>query len=82
MTGYSVRLEEPREASGSLDQHASSFRKRIILLTASAVVLDGLDNQLLGFAIPAVIKDWSIARDAFAPILDRKSTRLNSSHVD
>ena len=69
MTGYSVRLEEPREASASLDQHASSFRKRIILLTASAVVLDGLDNQLLGFAIPAVIKDWSIARDAFAPIL-------------
>ena len=48
---------------------AASFQKRIILLTASAVVLDGLDNQLLGFAIPAVVKDWNIARDAFAPIL-------------
>lgn len=47
----------------------SGFQKGIVFLTALAVVLDGLDNQLLGFAIPALVKDWGVDRGAFSPII-------------
>jgi len=32
-------------------------------------VLDGADNQLLGIAIPELMRDWSAPRAAFAPVL-------------
>jgi AAHS family 4-hydroxybenzoate transporter-like MFS transporter len=32
-----------------------------------AIVMDGFDGQLIGFAIPSIIKEWGITRDAFAP---------------
>jgi MFS transporter, AAHS family, 4-hydroxybenzoate transporter len=44
-------------------------QKYAIALVALAVVLDGFDNQLLGFAIPALIADWGLARTDFAPAL-------------
>ncbi len=40
-----------------------------IFLAALAIIFDGLDNQLLGFAIPAIVKDWHVTRAAFAPIV-------------
>ena len=42
-------------------------RKMVLFLCALAVVLDGLDSQILGFAIPALIKAWGAARADFAP---------------
>ena len=30
---------------------------------------DGLDTQILGFAIPSMIKEWSVTRGDFAPAL-------------
>ncbi len=47
----------------------TGFQKRVLAIAALAVVLDGLDNQLLGFAIPALIKEWGVGRDVFAPIV-------------
>jgi AAHS family 4-hydroxybenzoate transporter-like MFS transporter len=44
-------------------------QKSAAALVALGVVLDGFDSQLLGFAIPALIKDWGIARADFAPAL-------------
>lgn len=44
-------------------------RKQVLLLCALAIILDGLDNQILGFAIPSMIKEWSVTRGDFAPAL-------------
>jgi AAHS family 4-hydroxybenzoate transporter-like MFS transporter len=38
-------------------------------LAALSVVLDGFDSQLIGFAVPVLIKEWGITRAAFAPAL-------------
>jgi AAHS family 4-hydroxybenzoate transporter-like MFS transporter len=37
-----------------------------VLLTALTVVFDGADNQLLANAIPAIGREWGVARSAFA----------------
>lgn len=47
----------------------SLVQKGVVALAALAVIFDGLDNQLVGIAIPALIKDWHLARAAFAPAL-------------
>lgn len=44
-------------------------RKLVLLLAALAIVLDGLDNQVLGFAIPSMIAEWKVARSDFASAL-------------
>jgi MFS transporter, AAHS family, 4-hydroxybenzoate transporter len=45
----------------------TSFQKIVIALAAMSVVVDGFDSQLIGFAIPAIAKEWGIARGTFAP---------------
>lgn len=47
----------------------TSFQKRAAILAILAVVLDGFDIQLLGVAIPALMKDWNLPREAFVPVL-------------
>lgn len=42
----------------------SRFQIQAVLMIATAVVLDGLDNQMLGLAAPSLIKEWGIQRDA------------------
>jgi AAHS family 4-hydroxybenzoate transporter-like MFS transporter len=56
---------------GSLAEEGvwSRPRKQVLLLCALAIALDGLDNQILGFAIPSMIKEWSVTRGDFAPAL-------------
>lgn len=52
----------------ALDQGPfSGLQKSVIFLCAMAIVLDGFDGQLIGFAIPMIIKEWGITRAAFAP---------------
>jgi AAHS family 4-hydroxybenzoate transporter-like MFS transporter len=41
----------------------------LITLTALAIVFDGIDNQLLGIVIPNVMREWSLPRSAFAPVI-------------
>jgi len=45
------------------------YQRALVALTALTIVFDGADNQLLGAAIPAMMRDWSIGRAVFAPIL-------------
>jgi AAHS family 4-hydroxybenzoate transporter-like MFS transporter len=45
----------------------SPFQKRLLVLAALAFAVDGLANQVLGLAVPALIRDWHVTRDAFAP---------------
>ena len=53
-----------------LETGRSSLRlKFILLLAALAIILDGADIQLLAVAIPALMKDWHLARSAFAGVV-------------
>jgi AAHS family 4-hydroxybenzoate transporter-like MFS transporter len=45
----------------------TTMQKLVVFLAAMAIVADGFDGQLIGFAIPSIIKEWAITRDAFAP---------------
>src|SRR5438132_7120300 len=47
----------------------SGYQKLLILGTALTIILDGINNQLLGNAVPALMKDWSLPRGAFTTVL-------------
>jgi MFS family permease len=44
-------------------------QKRWTILAALAIIFDGFDIQILGFAIPSMIREWHVARSAFGPVL-------------
>lgn len=45
------------------------LQKIAVVLAALSIVVDGFDSQLIGFAIPMLIKEWNITRNAFAPVV-------------
>ncbi len=47
----------------------SSYQKLLTVLAALAVIFDGFDIQILGFAIPALTREWHVARSDFGPVL-------------
>lgn len=54
----------------ALDDGPYAMLQRIaVVLAALSIVVDGFDSQLIGFAIPVLIKEWGIARNAFAPVV-------------
>jgi AAHS family 4-hydroxybenzoate transporter-like MFS transporter len=44
----------------------SVYQRTVVAATALMIVLDGLDGQLLGNAVPAMMRDWDLPRAAFA----------------
>ena len=47
----------------------SRYQKLLTTLAAIAIIFDGFDIQILGFAIPSLIREWHVARSAFGPVL-------------
>jgi MFS transporter, AAHS family, 4-hydroxybenzoate transporter len=47
----------------------SGYQRWIVFLTALTIIFDGIDNQLLGVAIPSIMSEWHVARSAFSPIV-------------
>ena len=47
----------------------TALQKAVVLLAALSIVVDGFDGQLIGFAIPVLLKEWNLARSAFAPVV-------------
>src|SRR5262245_26721454 len=47
----------------------TGYQKLLIFGTALTIILDGIDNQLLGNAIPALMREWSLPRAAFTTVL-------------
>jgi MFS transporter, AAHS family, 4-hydroxybenzoate transporter len=45
------------------------YQKLLVAGTALAIILDGLDNQLLSAAVPALMREWGLGRPAFASVL-------------
>jgi len=44
------------------------YRVGVVLLVAITVVLDGLDNQMLGLAAPALLREWGLERSVLGGI--------------
>jgi AAHS family 4-hydroxybenzoate transporter-like MFS transporter len=44
------------------------YQKRVLLLVALTVIFDGLDIQILGLAIPSLMKEWNSTRAVFSPV--------------
>ncbi len=59
----STGLYDVREA---IDRGFSPLQKTMYLLASLAMILDGFDGQLIGFAIPAIIREWGVPREAFS----------------
>ena len=47
----------------------TGYQKFVTALSALAVIFDGFDILILGFAIPSLIKEWGLGRPAFGPVL-------------
>lgn len=45
------------------------YQRVLVGLTALAIIFDGIDNQLMGVAIPTIMREWSVARSDFAPVV-------------
>ena len=45
------------------------YQQGLVLLAALTIVFDGIDNQLLGVSIPAIMREWAASRAAFAPVV-------------
>jgi AAHS family 4-hydroxybenzoate transporter-like MFS transporter len=45
------------------------FAKLATLLFAIAIIFDGFDISIVGFAVPSIIQDWHLPRASFAPLL-------------
>jgi AAHS family 4-hydroxybenzoate transporter-like MFS transporter len=43
--------------------------KLVTVLCALALVFDGFDISIIGFAIPSILRDWHLSRASFAPLL-------------
>src|SRR5213595_1357914 len=50
------------------DAHWSGYQKLLVFATATTIILDGLDNQLMNAAVPALMREWSLPRPAFVPV--------------
>ena len=46
-----------------------AYQRWLVALTALTIVFDGIDNQLMGVTIPTIMREWSIPRSAFAPVV-------------
>jgi len=47
----------------------STHQKLVTALAAIALIFDGFDIQILGFAIPSLMHDWHVPRGEFGPVL-------------
>jgi AAHS family 4-hydroxybenzoate transporter-like MFS transporter len=51
------------------DGRWTGYQQWLVFLTALTVVFDGFDNQLLGVALPTMMREWGLSRAAFAPVV-------------
>jgi AAHS family 4-hydroxybenzoate transporter-like MFS transporter len=47
----------------------SGYQRLLVFATALTIVFDGLDNQVLGGAIPVMMREWQLPRAALTPAL-------------
>ncbi|MBV9531810.1 MAG: MFS transporter [Bradyrhizobium sp.] len=70
MNSPATRPSTAIDVGHSLDEGPfTGFQKIVVLLAALSIVMDGFDGQLIGFAIPVIIKEWGVTKAAFAPVV-------------
>lgn len=47
----------------------SPYQKYVVSLVAAALLFEGLDSQVLGLAIPALMQDWGVTRADLTPVV-------------
>ncbi|QGZ65879.1 MFS transporter [Paraburkholderia acidisoli] len=58
------------DIKGFIDgRRMSGYQWLVLGLCFLIVTLDGLDTAIMGFVAPVVMKEWSIARAAFGPVM-------------
>jgi len=58
------------DAGAAIDRGACTlYQVALVFFTAVTIVFDGIDNQLLGIVIPSVMRDFGVARSAFASVV-------------
>jgi AAHS family 4-hydroxybenzoate transporter-like MFS transporter len=63
-------MTQPIDIAALLDRSSwSTHQKLLTLVAAIAVIFDGFDIQILGFAIPSLMREWHVARGEFGPVL-------------
>lgn len=69
MNDVSPPAPQPFDIAAQIDAAPwGGWQKAVILLVACAIILDGFDNQVLGFVVPVLIREWGITRAALAPV--------------
>jgi MFS transporter, AAHS family, 4-hydroxybenzoate transporter len=64
------RAETTIDLGRMLDHGAwTGYQQWLVFLTALTIVFDGFDNQLLGVALPTIMREWGVPRSAFAPVV-------------
>lgn len=68
-TSASAAAPRMRDISAAIDEAPwSPFQKGLLACFATIFAVDGLANQSLGIALPALIADWNVPRTDFAPV--------------
>jgi hypothetical protein len=57
----SVRSSTPYDVTKAIDEGGfTTVQKMAYLFAALAIVLDGFDGQMIGYAIPLIMKEWGV----------------------
>lgn len=71
-----TNAEDQTQSVGALDigglidrAPVTGVQLGLVALAALAIILDGFDGQLIGFAIPSLIKEWGVTKADFAPVV-------------
>jgi AAHS family 4-hydroxybenzoate transporter-like MFS transporter len=57
------------DVSEVIDQSPlSRFQLMVLLLCTVCLIIDGFDVQALGYAAPAIMRDWQVAKAGFGPV--------------
>ena len=60
----------PLDIAQILDRGSwTAYQRTLVFLTALTIVFDGIDNQLIGVAVPTMMREWDVPRGAFAPVI-------------
>lgn len=66
-TNGDTTSNEHFDVSRAIDDGALTNLQRLIyVLAAMAIIIDGFDGQMIGYAIPLIMKEWGTTRAAFS----------------
>jgi AAHS family 4-hydroxybenzoate transporter-like MFS transporter len=66
-SGTNSSINQHFDVSHAIDHgNFTYFQKMIYVLAALAIIVDGFDGQMIGYAIPLIMKEWGTTRAAFS----------------